>query len=371
VIRMPYSPSIVTLLASLAAALLAATAHAQPPGGDPIHERMGAEIDRWDAYVQSHPDSGELWGDIRESVEPVLQRTEQAARDGYRYLALSRLMVAYPSLAAASFMDGYTQEQLRDSTAFRGVWRDNEAVLLADLDPVNPSEFDRIRPAALRAAAEISLPQVREYYYASGDYERATIPASGYFYLGYARAQRDFTALCRTWTEDAGRLPTLRSLAVEIDSLEDEVLRAYRPPLSIERHGEFVLVGSYLKEARELTAMGLHEGALLRYLQAALRFAPVRAAAHGDPTEPEARRRLEELRPRLLAANEDHTIGRIFLELAESELATTPSDSVPPLAGAAVFDVLPRYLAAIGPVPADRSRPVPRVTVTLVRWPYT
>lgn len=158
---------------------------------------------------------------------------------------------------------------------------------------------------------------------------------------------------------------------LEIEQLQDTVLRDYRPPTSIDRHGEFVLVGSYLKEARELTAMGLHDGALLRYLQAVLRAYPFRVASTVQPTRAELEQKLGALRERLLTPGADHTIGRIFLELAESEFASTPTDSVPPFAAAAITDAIPSYLSALGPAPSAAPRPEPEITVTLVRWPYT
>lgn len=357
--------------ALLSMTVLAAPARGQSAGEAVAQDSLGAELDRWAGYLDAHPDSGELWSDIRASTEPIFRRTEQAYRGGHRYLALSRLLVAYPSLAAAAFMDRFPQEQLQDSTAFLGVWRQNRAELERDLDPVVPTELEGIRPAALRAIAEVALPQVREYYNACADYGRATTPASGFFYLGYARAQRDFTALCRTWSEDAGSRPKIRPMDIEIEQLQDAVLRDYRPPTSIDRHGEFVLVGSYLKEARELTAMGLHDGALLRYLQAVLRSYPLRVASPGQPTRAELEQKLGVLRERLLTPGEDHTIGRIFLELAESEFASTPADSAPPFAVAAIADAIPSYLGALEPAPSAPPRPGHEVTVTLVRWPYT
>jgi hypothetical protein len=251
------------------------------------------------------------------------------------------------------------------------------------MTPMTPARFDGITPAAARAVAEIALPQVKEYYEACADFERATDPTSGFFYLGYSLAQRDLAALCRSLSEESRAMPAWRDLRPEIDALDDEVLRAYRPPASLDRHNEFILVGSYLKEARELTASGLRAGALLRYLQAALRFDPLRPR----PTRPaaeELRRRAAEVTARLSSPSDDHTIGRIFLELAQSELTASP-DSATPLAVAARTDVIPRYLSAVehgrdasaSTPPAFDAATAPgagapaRVTVTLVRWPYT
>lgn len=337
---------------------------------------LAAEIAAWQLYLQDHPAGGEVWDQIKQSTEPILTRTAEAARHGHRHLALSRLLAAYPNLGAARFLDGYTATQLEDSTFFRREWQRHADLLRDEMTPMTPARFDGITPAAARAVAEIALPQVREYYEACADFERATNTTSGFFYLGYALAQRDLSALCRSLSGEPRTEPALRNLKPEIEALEDEVLRAYRPPVSIDRHAEFVLVGSYLKEARELTASGLRAGALLRYLQAALRFVPIRPPST-LPSPDELRRRAAEVATEFTTSPVDHTIGRIFLELAEAELAASP-DSVTPFAAAALTDVLPRYLAAVDPVAStDRSAPPPapavpaRVTVTFVRWPYT
>lgn len=362
-------PNWVALILVLLPAL-AMTAPSVSKGEDTAGDPLEADLTRWTTYVTNHPETTETWAQVKIVSEPALERAVSAYRQGHRYLALSRLMAVYPNLGASAFMDGFTEEALQDTTAFHEAWQRHATILREDLQPLHPGRFDGIRPAVARAVAEVALPQVREYYIASADFERATDPTSGYFYLGYALAQRDLAAFCRTWTDTQGKTPALRGLQTELDALEDEVLRAYRPPASIDRHTEFILAGSFLKEARELTAAGLYHGALLRYLQAALRFDPVREDT-GPHTTKELRERLEMLRPRLLAAGEDHTIGRIFLELAESELDASPPDSASAFAVAAVTDVLPRYFAALGPPPSRPDRPSPRVTVTLVRWPYT
>jgi hypothetical protein len=353
--------------------LLAATSIAAPTasrGEGTMTDPLETDIVRWTTYVKDHPETTETWAQIKLASEPTLTRAADALREGHRFLALSRLMAVYPNLGSATFMDAFSNEELQDTTAFRDAWQRHATILREELRPVMPGRLEGITPAAARAVAEVALLQVREYYIASADFERATDPTSGFFYLGYACAQRDLTAFCRTWAGQSGKAPALRGLQTEIDALEDEVLRAYRPPASIERHSEFILAGSFLKEARELTASGLHHGALLRYLQAALRFDPIREHP-GSRSTAELRGRLDELRPRLSVPGEDHTIARIFLELAESELAASPPDSATPFAVAAVTDVLPRYLAALGAAPEAPHRPAPRVTVTLVRWPYT
>jgi hypothetical protein len=67
----------------------------------------------------------------------------------------------------------------------------------------------------------------------------------------------------------------------------------------------------------------------------------------------------------------DHSIGRLILEAAQADLAEHASDGAAATAAVVATDVLPRYFAALEP-PAVRPPAEPaKVTVTLVRWPYT
>jgi hypothetical protein len=79
---------------------------------------------------------------------------------------------------------------------------------------------------------------------------------------------------------------------------------------------------------------------------------------------------LAALEKRMASANVDHSLGRLLVEMVESDLATSPGTPTPN-ALALVTDVLPRYLAALEPARAPRPNPPAAVTVTLVRWPYT
>jgi hypothetical protein len=245
-------------------------------------------------------------------------------------------------------------------------------VLQSDLGTTSPRAFDGVRPAAVRALAEAALPQVRVFYQASLEYGRSTMPDSGLFYLGSARAQREFAAFCRTLSFPAPRrAPPLRPLAGELDALEATLLSAYRPPASIDRHSEFITASSTLNEARELDSAGLRYGALLKYLQAALRTALLAPAPPKPLGDAPLADRLHGLEGRLTAGDRDHSIGRIFLESAQADEAAAVPPARPATAEAIAADVLPRYFAALEPARPRPRRPAPRVTVTLVRWPYT
>jgi hypothetical protein len=68
------------------------------------------------------------------------------------------------------------------------------------------------------------------------------------------------------------------------------------------------------------------------------------------------------LEERLSATEVDATIGRLFLEAAQSNAELGPS---------ILADVLPRYFDAVAPAKPEPKKSAPGVTVTLVRWPYT
>ena len=218
---------------------------------------------------------------------------------------------------------------------------------------------------------EAALPQVRIFYDASLEYGRNTMPDAGLFYIGSAQAQREFAAFCRAMSAPASRpAPPLRSLAGEIDRLEGEILAAYRPPASIDHHRDFILANSALKEARELDAAGLRYGALLRYLQAAQRFAPC-GRRRRRSEDRSLTQRLDGIDARLTSGRFDDSVGRIFLEAARRRGARAARAGIPRRPRSSRRTCFPDTSRRSSPPARRRRGPTPRVTVTLVRWPYT
>jgi len=371
--------SAAALCLALGLAALSASGHpgegSKPPApADPL----AAEIARWSSYLATHqaPKGDVFWPQIQAATTPVLTAAEKALADGRRLLALQRLAAARTNLSATVYVSEHTGPESRDEAAFVAEWERLGRELQADLGATAPGAFERVRPAAVRAMAEAAAPQIRAFYDAGLEMGKSIEPGEGLFYLGSARAQREFAAFCRTLpppttTPLIGAPPRLRPLAHELDDLETKLLAAYRPPASVDRHGEFIGANAALNEARQLDSAGLRNGALLRYLEAALRAAPLFSAAAppADPTPLADRLAADE--SRLAAADVDHSIGRIFLERAQADLSANPPPAAAPMAEAIATEVLPRSFAALGPAAPRPVPPAPAVTVTLVRWPYT
>jgi hypothetical protein len=364
--RMAVAAAVVALAAATFLTLAASVGPAQPPK-DPL----AAELEHWSAFLKSNPATDETWAQVKTESIPIVERAEQALRDGRRLLALERLAVVRVNLAASEYLGRLTTAQRSDMAALEAEWkRMGHALGEAGAVPAR-SALAGAFSALARAEGEAALFQVHVFYASSLDYGHATMPDAGLFYLGAAEAQEQFASFCRTLPAGAKRpAPPVRSIRAEIDGLNRELLGAYGPPASIERHSEFIVASSLLKEARELDAAGLEYGALLRYLEAALRVASLRTAPHaanaGDPAE-----RLRAFEKRLAGSGRDQSIGLMFLESAEADIAAAKAGTVPAVAEAIADEVLPRYFAAIEPAPPTPPKVAPEVTVTLVRWPYT
>jgi hypothetical protein len=338
--------------------------------GDPA-DPLARELARWVSYAETNASRDELFTQVRGATGPALSQAGDALRAGRRLYAFQRLAAARAPLAAWTYVGGRPEAERKDAARFEAEWSRMGRELERDLGSISPSALDGVTPAALRAIGETALPQVKAYYESSLSYGRATSPESGLFYLGNAIAARDLVGLCRQVAKsDWKAAPPLRALDAELDALETAVLAAYRPPASIDRHSEFIGLGSALNEARELSALGLRHGALLRYLQAVQRLAPLKGAAPLLDAR-SAAERLEAWKARLARTGADQSVGELFLEAAEAERAGAAAGSPLPVASAVVNEVLRRYLEALEPAAPRKPLPPAEVTVTLVRWPFT
>jgi hypothetical protein len=338
------------------------------PGCARAADPLADEIARWREAVARDTAGGEMWRRVRPGSEPLLRDAARALERGRRDQALHLLAAVRPQLRAARWMEELAAAGGADSAGFEREWSRRIAARRAGTAAETPQAWDARTPPLLRAVAEAAGAQVRVYEDASLEYGRNTMAVYGLFYLGIARAQEEFPAWCRAAAAPVrSAAPPLRAMTAEIDSLEREIVRAYRPPASIERHPDFIVAHALLKEARELDAAGRRHGALLRYLESARRFARLRPAA--DTAGLAAR--FESLARRAFEPGADHGIARVFAEAARSAAEDSAGTAFAATAIAAATDALERYFAAIGPAAPPAPAVAPAVTVTLVRWPYT
>jgi len=355
-----------TLLTLTLAVAACGAARPAARAGDPL----AGEIARSSAFVAADTASDELSVQIRRAVGPALAQSRGSLERGRRLHALLRLGAARTYLGALEFVREHA-DAARSQEALEAEWKRSRAALFAEPPEAAAASLARVRPAAVRAMAEAAVPAVQVSYDASLEYGRATAAESGLYYLGEAFAQHRMVELYRSLREPEERPePMFRALGAELEALQGEMLAVYRPPVSIDRHGEFIGASAALKEARELDAAAMPRGALLRYLQATLRLQPLLASppVFDAVATPAKLRAFEE---RLAAANVDHSIGRLFLEVAGSDLQDSSAAATHSVAAAIAEVVLPRYLAALEPAGPRAAPPAPEVTVTLVRWPYT
>lgn len=338
-------------LATTAPLLFAGLLVAHCAQGAQAKDPLPGELHRWSTFAQADP---AVSPQARQEALEALGRAEADLKAGRRLLAIQRLVNTRADLATAVYLSQRPASQ-KSAAGFEAEWTRMGKVMQASLAKPSASALQGVQPAALRALGEVAIPQVREYYEASLEYGRNTMPGNGLFYLGNSEGQRAVVEFTRTLsTPSSLQAPPVRSLRGELDALEADLLKAYKPPASIDQHGAFITASSTLKEARELDAAGLRYGALLRYLQAAEQSAPLTGGPKGSGD-------LAALDARLSKGNVDHSIGRLFLEAAQAD---------PSRAAVIANDILPRYFAALEPGKPEPPRPAPQVTVTLVRWPY-
>lgn len=370
----PASSLLVGLLL-LGSPSLAALAFAQtevvsgPPAVTPGEDALSAEIARVARALHDESRTDDEWKGFRGAAQPLVERATRSAAAGRRLAALARLVPAWTGVATHGYLQAHRGGDL---AAVEREWKRVGAELQSGR-PRRKAAIESL-PAALRSFAEIADAQIDPYHQASLVYARSTEPFAGFYYLGEAQAQAAFVELLPKLAPGfgGGSAPPVRSVAPELDALDAAVAEAYVPPASAEQHPAFIRLGSTLKQARELDAVGAYHGALNRYLEARLRLAQIRAGAQAGRLDPQtAASRAGPLAARLAQDGLDHGVGRLFLELAEDDAQSAPLEGVPASAAFLIDDVLPRYFEALQPPTRAAQARGPAVNVTLVRWPYT
>jgi hypothetical protein len=353
----------VGLLIVVSLRLVAGGGPARAAAADPLSRDLEPWARRLLGPDPSHPQLPKSTGIAAQSA-PALLDAETALRGGNVALALLRWASVRSDLVAGDTVTRMNASERGDDQLLAAAWSKAGHDFSG---PLRRAAVSGIEPAAVRAVAEAALLEAREYYQSSLDYARSTVPAQGWFYLRKALAERDLAALCRELgTSGKPRSPhAFRSLAPELDALEAELVRAYRPPVSLARHGEFIVASAQLKEARELDQAELRAGALVRMLQAAFSVARL-TVPPGTVDAATLGRTLEAATRSFASSAADDSIGALFAAAGRDDLERNSA-----AAAAIVNRVLPLYRQALAPAPLAPPRAAPELTVTLVRWPYT
>jgi len=333
---------------------------------------LAAAVHGWQERIRTTQPGDDEAKQTREFASQYLGHAERALADGQRWLALWRLALVWSQLEAVDYRNSLPGELQKQMAGLEAEWRRLAPELGPEGAVAARPDFAGV-PAAARAVGEAAWAEVPVYYAASLDYGKNTAPEYGLYYLGAAKAQLELARLAVRLTDPppAGAPLAPRSVAAELDALEDEVLAAYRPPLSVDAHPVFIRINALIKAGRELDAQGLHHGALYKLLDARMRLSRLQhpgRALDADETKRQARRVAREL----AAAKVDASLAELFLETAVFSAADPdPAAAGGEVAAAILADVVPLYLAALGPAPARAPDPEPEAVVTLVRWPYT
>ncbi len=349
---------------------LAEKSLAQPAGEPAIQQQLAADVERLRKAVAAQPES-EFWKQVKPGVEAVLDRVTQDVDAGRLLVALRGLATLRTNVEGFAFLAERPQIAAGDSGAFKAEWQRMDSELRGIEQAYRKSPR---APAAVRALGEAAWGMARPLYEASLEYAAATEAQYGLFYLGQARAAADYARFSQTmgFPVSGTQLPE-RSYAMEIDKLDQQVEAAYQPPLSIERHSDFIGVNAWLKRATELDQKRLYLGALYAYLEATRTMGEVLAAVPSADELAKLKEAASGLAKRLDEPGKDHSLGRLFLDLAEREIARGAAGEQQPARSARVLveQVLPAYFAALEKVAPGTTAGQKLVTVTLVRWPFT
>ena len=187
---------------------------------------------------------------MAEQSAAILEGAKRSLSAGRFYAALEDLGRVRVRFTAAAEASGHSGNPPDDFDAF---WTRARAGL-AEADRKSPARTSSELPAALEALAEAAEGQTMVLADASRAYARVTGPRAGFYYLGEARGDADWAVFCRSLgiRREAGPAP-LRSIAPELGALQERARSAFQPPLSIDRHPQFIRFNATLKLAGSST----------------------------------------------------------------------------------------------------------------------
>jgi hypothetical protein len=340
---------------------------ALPLAGQDAESLIKAQVDRVDQLLRQEPDalpnfaanSNELVKRVREALAEhrVFQSLEN----------LAQLLTFVRGARSGSEVSG------ADSglAGFEPHWTNVNRDLTVLVQQVRNKNWKH-QQEGLRALVESALGSVGPLMAGSQGFAASGSPADGRFYLGQAQGQVEFAKFCATLDlERTGKAIPARSLLPELQSLQDRVDAAFVPPRSIDQHSRFIVLNSTLKTARELDAARSYAGALYQYLDAVRIFGLLDAPELENSKKTELKQKVASLRAEVHSSKEDRSIAEIFLERAESLVASGANPEAWRGAFVIAYQVIPAYFHARQPSLVMKRPSEKTVRLTLVRWPFT
>jgi hypothetical protein len=354
------------LLIALASVAAGAARAAEGPDAS---SRVRAEISRLRKSLEEKPLAGTEYEGVHAACERGLATAADALDAGRLYSSLESLGRASDLIHGARFALDKT------AAAFESEWAEANRTLVVGRQGRDDGRWARSR-VAVRALAEAAAGKVGPLLEGARGFAVAKGPKDGLFYLGQARGQAEFAALCAslTFPHEVERVP-LPSMLPELHRLQQAATAAFRPPRSIELHDRFIALNSSLKAALELDATQSYAGSAYLYLEAVRHHAMLDAPVLDEAAQAQVREDLAAARARIGTGKRDESLAQLFLERAAGQLAH-PDGSAPSAdewrSARVILDrVLPAYSAARLPVDAAREASGRTIRMTLVRWPYT
>ena len=348
-----------------------AIALAWPLAAQPADARIRAEIDRIEQQLKAKPLNDPGFPNADENSANQIRSARDAAENHRLLLSLERLAQLLDFTTGVRFGIDKGSTVSSGLPAFEAEWSKTSKDLDTMDHEIAAANWGQAR-AAIRALAETARGRIGPLMSGSRGFASATGPGDGLFYMGGARGEADFAKFCASLNfPRTGQPPRARSMLPELQILQEKANAAFVPPRSIEQHPRFIALNSTLKTARELDASKSYYGALYQYVEAVRIFALIDSAELDAAGQAALKTRAAAVRAQFRAAREDHSIGEIFLERAESLVVNAKTADEWRSAFAIVNTAIPAYFATRRPATITKSPARKTVELTLVRWPYT
>ncbi|MGB7622397.1 MAG: hypothetical protein WBN92_08620 [Terriglobia bacterium] len=355
-----------SLFLSLGLLLLAHGSYGQEP-----RAQISLQIGRLEHAINSAPASDQSADDTAS-----LQQARKGLDAGYVYASLYGLEPPMLHVATLQYTLSKNALESKGLDAFEEEWQRVGTQLNKEEQNLTGTRLSSL-PSAVRALVEAAQVQSRTYYQAARLYGRETTTEYGLQYLGLSKGYLDFAVWCAQLHFPASPSWEAHSPGDDIAALEKDVIRSYSQPQALKQNEQFIGISSRLNFARELDKQGRWEAALQVYLNASLAFGLIDAPSAEDSKLSILQEESKGLRNRLAAVHLDQSLGQMYWEVAQLDLEGPADKKIDNAnahhAGVILKEVLPRYLRYLehSAVTAAATPVAAKVTVTLVRWPYT